>query len=60
MRCLFPEQVMQIILSTTLQKMCQIHGSVLASVENQEEHNFIVALMRNTHSKCLDKLRVYI
>ncbi|XP_011417968.3 perlucin-like protein [Crassostrea angulata] len=30
-------------------KMCQIHGSVLASVESQEEHNYIVSLMQNTH-----------
>lgn len=37
--------------STTLQKMCQIHGSVLASVESQEEHNYIVSLMQNTHSE---------
>ncbi|XP_062620964.1 perlucin-like protein [Saccostrea cucullata] len=26
--------------------MCQIHGSNLASVLNQEEHNFIVSLMK--------------
>nr|XP_022328733.1 perlucin-like protein isoform X1 [Crassostrea virginica]XP_022335146.1 perlucin-like protein isoform X1 [Crassostrea virginica] len=30
-------------------KMCQIHGSNLASVESQEEQNFIVSLMRNSH-----------
>lgn len=52
MRSVFlSEQVMRCLLSTILQKMCQIHGSVLASVENQEEHNFIVSLMRNTHSE---------